>query len=75
MAGAVPITSTWALTNVTLPYVMRIADLGMQAAARTDEALARGINVMEGKVTNRKVAEATGNQYFPLNSLQPIEYT
>jgi alanine dehydrogenase len=75
MAGAVPITSTWALTNVTLPYVMRIADLGMQAAARTDEALARGINVMEGKVTNRKVAEATGNQYFPLNSLLPIEYT
>lgn len=75
MPGAVPITSTWALTNATLPYVMRIADLGMQGAARADEALARGINVMEGKVTNRKVAEATGNKYFPLNSLLPIEYT
>jgi alanine dehydrogenase len=75
MPGAVPITSTWALTNVTLPYVMRIADLGMQAAARTDEALARGINVMEGKVTNGKVAEATGNKHFPLNSLLPIDYT
>jgi alanine dehydrogenase len=75
MAGAVPITSTWALTNATLPFVLRIADVGLQMAARTDESLARGINVMEGKVTNRKVAEATGNQYFPLNSLLPIEYT
>jgi alanine dehydrogenase len=75
MPGVVPITSTWALTNATLPYVLRIADVGLQEAARTDESLARGINVMEGKVTNRKVAEATGNQYFPLNSLLPIEYT
>jgi alanine dehydrogenase len=75
MPGAVPITSTWALANVTLPYVMKLADLGLQAAARADSDLARGINVMEGKVTNREVAEATGNQYFPLNSLLPIEYT
>jgi alanine dehydrogenase len=74
MPGAVPITATWALTNVTLPYVMKIADLGLQGAARTDDSLARGINVMESKVTNRRVAEATGNQYFPLNSLLPIEY-
>ncbi len=74
MAGVVPITSTLALTNATLPYVMYVADLGLSSAARADPALARGINVMEGKVTNSRVAEATGNQYFPLDSLLPIEY-
>ncbi len=44
------------------------------AAARADPALARGINVMEGKVTIREVAEATGNPYFPLEYVLPIEY-
>jgi alanine dehydrogenase len=43
-------------------------------AARLDASLARGINVMEGKVTIREVAEATGNAYFPLEYLLPIEY-
>ncbi len=75
MAGVVPITSTFALTNVTLPYILAIADKGMVMAARTDPALARGVNVMEGKITRREVAEATGNAYFPLEYVLPIEYT
>jgi alanine dehydrogenase len=73
MPGAVPITSTLALTNVTLPYITRIADLGLTEAARTSEALARGINVIEGRVTNEAVAKATGNPFFALESLLPIE--
>ncbi|HZK49706.1 MAG TPA: alanine dehydrogenase [Thermoleophilia bacterium] len=75
MAGAVPITSTLALTNATLPYIMKVAEQGLVAAARSDRALARGINVMEGKVTNSQVAKATGNRYFPLESLLPIEFS
>jgi alanine dehydrogenase len=74
MAGAVPVTSTLALTNATLPYVLAIADLGLVAAARSDPALARGINIMEGKVTIREVAEATGQAYFPLEYVLPIDY-
>jgi alanine dehydrogenase len=75
MAGVVPITSTLALTNVTLPYILAVADKGAVNAARSDPALARGVNVMEGKVTLREVAEATGNPYFPLEYVLPIEYT
>jgi alanine dehydrogenase len=75
MAGVVPITSTIALTNVTLPYILDLADKGVVAAARSNPALARGVNVMEGKVTLREVAEATGNPYFPLEYVLPIEYT
>lgn len=75
MAGVVPITSTVALTNVTLPYILAIAEKGVVAAARSDPALARGVNVMEGKVTLREVAEATGVPYFPLEYVLPIEYT
>ena len=75
MPGAVPITSTLALTNVTLPYIMQLADLGVPGAARRNPGLAKGINVIEGKVTNPRVAEATGNQYFPIESLLPIDIT
>jgi alanine dehydrogenase len=75
MAGVVPITSTLALTNATLPYILALAERGVVAAARSDAALARGVNVMEGKVTLREVAEATGNPYFPLEYVLPIEYT
>ena len=60
MPGAVPRTSTYALTNVTLPYVQRIADVGLTEAIRRDPALARGVNVLEGDVTNAGVAEAHG---------------
>lgn len=58
MPGAVPRTSTYALTNQTLPYVVRIADVGVLQAARRDRGLAEGINVIDGSVTNRGVAEA-----------------
>ena len=74
MAGVVPITSTLALTNATLPYILAVADLGAVASARADAALGRGVNVMEGKVTIKEVAEATGNPYFPLEYVLPIEY-
>jgi alanine dehydrogenase len=74
MAGAVPITSTLALTNATLPYILAVAQKGAVRAARSDPDLARGVNVMEGKVTIREVAEATGNPYFPLEYVLPIEY-
>ena len=74
MAGVVPVTSTLALTNATLPYITAVADSGAVAAARADPALARGINVMEGKVTIKEVADATGNPYFPLEYVLPIEY-
>ena len=60
MPGAVPNTSTWALTNVTLPYAARIADAGWQAAVREDPALAAGVNLVGGRVVNRPVAEAHG---------------
>ena len=74
MAGVVPITSTMALTNATLPYILALADKGVVGAVRADPALARGVNVMEGKVTISEVAEATGNPYFPLEYVLPIEY-
>jgi alanine dehydrogenase len=75
MAGVVPVTSTLALTNATLPFILAVADRGVVDAARSDPAIARGINVMEGKVTRPEVAEATGNPYFPLEYVLPIEYT
>jgi alanine dehydrogenase len=60
MPGAVPRTSTLALSNVTLPYALELADLGLFAAAQRDEALAKGINVLNGTVTYQAVAEAFG---------------
>jgi alanine dehydrogenase len=69
MPGAVPITSTKALTNVTLPYVEAIADHGLDAAVARDRVLARGVNVIEGKVTYRAVAEAHGLAYTPLDDV------
>ncbi len=67
MPGAVPITSTRALTNVTLPYVEELADHGVLGAIRRDPALARGVNVIEGKITYEAVAEAHGLEYTPLD--------
>ncbi len=58
MPGAVPATSTHALTNVTLPYVARIADLGWDEAASADPALAKGLNVRAGEIANEAVARA-----------------
>jgi alanine dehydrogenase len=60
MPGAVPNTSTYALTNATLPYALRLADLGWQAALAQDPALAAGLNVHAGRLTNASVGEALG---------------
>jgi alanine dehydrogenase len=60
MPGAVGRTSTYALCNVTLPYAKEIAAKGVERAANEDPAIAYGINIMEGKVINRAVAETFG---------------
>ena len=67
MPGAVPITSTRALTNVTLPYVEQLADLGTIAAVTANPELARGVNTIGGKLTYEAVAEAHGMEYTPLD--------
>jgi alanine dehydrogenase len=69
MPGAVPVTSTKALTNVTLPYVEAIADHGLATAVARDRALSRGVNVLEGKITYEAVAEAHDLDYVPLNDV------
>jgi len=58
MPGAVPMTSTYALTNVTLPYALRLADKGVEKALLDDPALMKGLNVYKGKLTCSGVAEA-----------------
>jgi alanine dehydrogenase len=60
MPGAVPRTSTFALTNATLPYVRALADLGWEEACRRDAGLAAGLNVQAGKITHPAVASALG---------------
>jgi alanine dehydrogenase len=72
MPGAVPITSTKALTNATLPYVEAIAEHGLAEAVGRDPALARGVNVLDGKITYEAVAEAHGLDYHPLDDLLPL---
>jgi alanine dehydrogenase len=72
MPGAVPITSTKALTNATLPYVEAIANNGLRAAVADDPALAKGVNVIDGKVTYEAVAEAHGLDYTPLDDVLPL---
>ena len=69
MPGAVPRTSTYALTNVTIPYAIEIAYGGLEGAIRSDPALALGVNVYHGQVTNPGVAEAHGLPLTPLASL------
>jgi alanine dehydrogenase len=72
MPGAVPITSTKALTNATLPYVEAIADYGLADAVARNPALARGVNVVDGKVTYEAVADAHGLEYQPLEDVLPL---
>jgi alanine dehydrogenase len=64
MPGAVPRTSTFALTNATLPYVKSLADHGWQAALARDAGLARGLNVHDGRVAHDAVASALGREYL-----------
>ncbi|WP_044001599.1 alanine dehydrogenase [Hymenobacter swuensis] len=69
MPGAVPYTSTLALTNATLPYAVKLANLGWQEACRRDEALRLGLNVVHGKVVYKGVADAWG---LPLESVDAV---
>ena len=66
MPGAVPVTSTRALTNATMPYIVHVADKGVAQAAKENPGLAKGVNVVDGKVTYQPVAEATGQPYTEL---------
>ena len=68
MPGAVPHTSTYALTNATMAYALEIANQGWRTAAR-DPVLAAGVNVVEGRVTHPAVAEAHGLEHTPLTRL------
>lgn len=65
MPGAVPRTATFALTNATLGYALQIAGKGWKAAVRENDALAKGLNVVNGQVTCQAVAEAQGLKYIP----------
>lgn len=69
MPGAVPRTSTFALTNATLPYMVKIADLGFKGAALEDKALAKGVNVVAGQITHPEVAKAHGLPHSPLEEV------
>ena len=68
MPAGVSITSTLALTNATLPYVLKLADKGYRQALRESPALLNGLNIISGKVTHRKVAEAFGLEYHSAES-------
>jgi alanine dehydrogenase len=69
MPGAVPVTSTFALTNATLPYVLALADQGLEGAIEALPGLRPGVNVADGKVTHQAVAEGTGMDYTPLEDV------
>jgi alanine dehydrogenase len=73
MPGAVPITSTYALTNATLPYVLALADHGVAGAAARDPGLRLGVNVAGGKVTHAAVAQGVGMDYTPFEEALGIE--
>ena len=69
MPGAVPHTSTYALTNATLPYAVQLADNGLEEAVKQDPLLAKGVNVYKGSVVYEPVAEALSLEYAPLDQL------
>ena len=69
MPALVPRTSTFALTNATLPYVLELANKGVVAAARENPALARGLNVWRGRVVHPAVAASLGETATPLDTV------
>ncbi|MGM0646726.1 MAG: alanine dehydrogenase [Thermodesulfobacteriota bacterium] len=69
MPGAVPVTSTMALTNATLPYAVHLANKGWKQACRDVPGLQEGVNMVQGKVTYKGVAEAFGLEYTPIETL------
>jgi len=68
MPGGVPLTATLALTNVTLPYVLQLANKGYLQALKESSALLKGLNIMSGKITHKKVAEAFDMEYYSAES-------
>jgi alanine dehydrogenase len=72
MPGAVPVTSTFALTNATLPYVLALADRGLEGAIDELPGLKPGVNVADGKVTHPAVAEGTGMEYTPVEDILSV---
>ncbi|MEQ4723822.1 alanine dehydrogenase [Nonomuraea sp. B19D2] len=69
MPGSVANTSTYALTNATLPYAVKLANLGWRDALKADAGLAGGLNTHDGKLTNQPVAEALGLRFTPVAEL------
>ena len=69
MPGAVPYTSTVALTNATLPYALQLANKGWQQACRDNNELKLGMNVVEGKVVYKGVADAFGHPFVAVNDV------
>ena len=73
MPGAVPITSTWALTNATMPFVLKLADLGVAGALAADAGFMKGLNVAAGRVTYEPVAEDQGVSHItPQEALELV---
>jgi alanine dehydrogenase len=73
MPGAVARTSTYALTNATLPYALDIANKGWEEAAKDDWTVWTGVNMLAGKITDEAVAKAFNRKYTPLEELVEIE--
>jgi alanine dehydrogenase len=69
MPGAVPRTSTYALSNATLPYALALGNLGLEGAIQKDSALAHGVNTYQGKLTYPAVADAFKMESTPLEEL------
>jgi alanine dehydrogenase len=72
MPGAVPRTSTFALTNATLPYALKLANKGFFEAIRTDEGLKAGVNTFAGHCTYQAVAEAQSLSYTSIDALVEV---
>jgi len=75
MPGAVPITSTQALTNATMPYAIALADRGVAEAIRRDPGLRPGVNVAGGAVTHPAVAEGVGDEHVPVEDALGLDQT
>jgi alanine dehydrogenase len=73
MPGAVPRTSTFALTNATLPYVLRLANRGFVEAIKSDPGLKEGVNTHAGRLTYEAVATDQGLEYTPLDDLLGLD--
>ena len=69
MPGAVPMTSTVGLTNATLPYAVQIANMGYVEACKANDEIAKGVNIIDGKVTYKGVSDAFGLEYTPLSQV------